>query len=90
MAMMPQNGGNVFELRTPDEQRVRKSVEKVSAERRKLIDSSQSAVVDQEVINHAASSVGSGSPTARGNYRPYRKRTGFIEKPSGSRSASPS
>jgi integrase len=75
----------------PDEQRVRKSVEKVSAERRKLINSSQNAVADQEVINHAASSVGSGSLTARGNYRPYRKRTGFHrEAPPGSRSASPS
>jgi hypothetical protein len=75
----------------PDEQRVRKSVEKVCAERRKLIDSSQHAVADQEVINHGASGVGSGSPTARGNYRPYRKRTGFNrEAPPGSRSACPS
>jgi Phage integrase family len=58
----------------PDEQRVRKSVEKVSAERRKLVDGSKRRTADEKGIIRLESTHQLKSSIALGNYRPYRVR----------------
>jgi len=65
----------------PDEKRVRKSVEKVSAQRQKLVNSGRlkepkrQAVVEPVPVNQPTSS------TAQGNYRAYRRRNGPNREP---------
>jgi len=72
----------------PDEKRVRKSVEKVSAQRRKLVNSRLLNVTETQVDIAPASPAQPISGTAQGNYRPYRRRKGENrEPPEGSRSA---
>jgi Phage integrase family len=72
----------------PDEKRVRKSVERVSAQRRKLVNSSKLTVPKEQAVTHLATPEHATSPTAQGNYRPYRRGNGSNrEAPQDSRSA---
>jgi integrase len=72
----------------PDEKRVRKSVEKVSAQRRKMVNSSKLTVPKQQAVIDSACPAQIVSQTAQGNYRPYRRRKGANrEAPQDSRSA---
>jgi len=59
----------------PDEKRFRKSVEKVSAQRRKLVSHACLAEAN-EGGTKIVSPQQCESRTAQGNYRPYRKRKG--------------
>lgn len=72
----------------PDEKRVRKSVEKVSAQRRKLVNSGKSMEPNQRVVIDPAPAIRITSSTAQDNYRPYRRRKGpNREAPQGTLSA---
>jgi len=60
----------------PDEKRVRKSAERVSAQRRKLLNVSRPFLPQQLAMANRSDSLQATSQTAQGNYRPYRKRKG--------------
>jgi len=75
----------------PDEERVRKSVAKVCAARRKLISGGEQQAAEKKTGLPVPSTINANLSTAQGNYRPYRKRKGANRAaPPGSVSAAPS
>jgi Phage integrase family len=60
----------------PDEERVRNSVEKVSAERRRLTASNRQMPKSDDTRLSAQPTSESGLSSSLGNYRPYRARKG--------------
>jgi len=73
----------------PDEKRLRKSVEKVSTQRRKLVN--RRRLVEENVVGTSLVVPQLGKTrTTQGNYRPYRRRKGANrEAPEHARSAEP-
>jgi hypothetical protein len=62
----------------PDQKRIRKSADKVSARRRKLVGIT---ALSEPSADDPPSRAAPASRTARGNYRPYRKRKGENREP---------
>jgi hypothetical protein len=62
----------------PDERRVRRSVEKVSAERRKLANRSKQSTPDDKQLVPVESTNPSNQSTALGKYRPQRREVARV------------